>query len=71
MTSWKPNPPPPLEFQIILRARTDSAEGKWVNVIITRAYTASTMKDYDGSAIGVDLETIEDRLRRSLLGDWP
>jgi len=69
MTNWKPNPDPPLEFQIVLRART--VGGKWVNVIMTQAYGAGTIADYNGIAIDVDVETVTDRIKRSLAGNWP
>jgi hypothetical protein len=72
MADSKPNPPGPLQFQIVLRARTASdRNSKWVNVVITQVYDPVTMQDYDGMAIDVDVETITERLKRSLLGRWP
>ena len=72
MADSKPNPPGPLQFQLVLRARTATdKDSKWVNVIITQAYDSGTMKDYDGMKIDVDVEAITERLKRSLLGSWP
>ena len=75
MTGHNPNPPGPLEFQIVLRARTgpsrDRSAGKWVNVVLTQVYDEGTMDDYDGMAIDVDLETVQHRIKQSLLGRYP
>jgi hypothetical protein len=61
-----------LEYRVVLEVRDlDDKPPKWKRAITSRVFGKSTLADYDGLAIRVDLETIEDRIRRNLAGNWP
>lgn len=60
------------EYRVILQKRDlDDEKPKWKNEGTSNAFSESTMRDYDGLAIDVFLEGVEDRIKRDLSGNWP